>query len=132
MTDTATKPALSAALTERLAALDAVTERGDTGAVKAAARLRAYLSPDRLLPVSAVAAHLGVASPLIIEPLVVQGDIRGVQRDGEYFVPFREVERVQDDPKIQYLRERDRLHDQTAGFGDKPMSKEELEILAAG
>lgn len=127
MTDTATKPALD----ERLDALEAAADRGDTAAVKAeAARLREYLRPERPLPASAVAAHLGVANPLMIELLVAHGDIRGVRRDGQYLVPLREVERVRDDPKIRYLRELDRLHDLTAGFGRR-MTEEEMAELSA-
>ncbi len=129
MTDTATRSALD----ERLDALEAAAERGDTAAVRAeVARLREYLRPERLLPPAAVAARRGVATPLMIELLIAHGDIRGVQRDGQYLVPLREVERLRDDPKIRYLRELDRLHDLTAGFGNERMSEEELEVLAAG
>jgi hypothetical protein len=84
------------------------------------------------LPDTAVNAHEAALVVGMVKRWVKTGYIRGVQRNERVMIPVSEIERIQDDDRVQAMRASGRLQEEVADFsGPEGLSDDELAGLAA-
>lgn len=124
-------------LTEKLRQdLQAVIEQAEAGntaeAVRTARKALHELNGERLLTLTEAAEALGVRSTTIVRLWSQSGFLSSVRRGNQSLIPLAEIERVQDDQRVQAIRVADRLHDASSEFGtDEGLTDDEMEQLSA-
>jgi hypothetical protein len=124
-------------ITERLRKdLQTVIEQAEAGntaeVVRTAQKALRELDGDRLLTTTEAADALGVRSINTVKLWCRSGFLSSVQRGKRTMIPLAEIERVQNDERVQAIRAADKLHDASSNFGvPEGLTDEEMQRLSA-
>ncbi len=110
-----------------------LADAGDmAGVIRTLDQALTDLADNRLLTMPQAAAVLGVKSHEALGPIMRGNDVPLEWRDDRPLVALSDVERVAGSTWVRRMQELDRLHDLSWGFGDEPMTPDEMEALEAG
>src|SRR5579862_872047 len=120
-------------LEESLHLLDTVE---DARVREAARRIRETLceaDQEEYLTTSEAARALGIRSVNTIKLWVKTGYLQGKRIGGRLLIPRAEIDRLENEERVQVMRATGRAHDESADLGrDSGMTPEELRLLDEG